>query len=103
MAAAHASVQVSLAPLTDAARGVALALAATVAAVAGLTAAGVMRPAFPNEAPVVAGAFLLGALVAASAVWRREPQVRALGWALVNAILAALVLAFPVALGLALP
>ncbi|MEA3144450.1 MAG: hypothetical protein QOG31_1774 [Thermoplasmata archaeon] len=94
-------VEVTLAPLTAAARGVAVWLGATLVAIAGLTAAGYARPVFINEPPVLAGAFLLGALVAAAGVWRREPGVAALAWLLANALLAVVTLAFPVALGLA--
>lgn len=93
--------EVTLAPLTSAARGVAVWLGAALAAIAGLTAAGIARPVFVNEPQVMAGGFLLGALVAAAAVWRREPATPALAWLLANALLAALALAFPVALGLA--
>jgi hypothetical protein len=93
--------EVTLAPLTAAARGVAVWLGATLVAIAGLTAAGLARPVFVNEAPVMAGGFLLGALVAASAVWRREPPLPGLAWLLVNALLAGAALLFPVALGLA--
>ncbi|MCA1818524.1 MAG: hypothetical protein LC620_00465 [Halobacteriales archaeon] len=93
--------EVTLAPLTAAARGVAVWLGATAVAIAGLTAAGLAHPIFINEAPVLAGGFLLGAMVAAVAVWRREPAVAALSWLLANALLAAVVLAFPVEFGLA--
>ncbi|HUR61998.1 MAG TPA: hypothetical protein VM286_06505 [Candidatus Thermoplasmatota archaeon] len=93
--------QVTLNPLTAAARGVTLWLGTTLVLLAGLAAAGAAEPAFVNEAPVLAGCFLLGALVAAVAVWRGEPPVAALAWLLSNALLAGLVLAFPVALGLA--
>jgi FtsH-binding integral membrane protein len=94
-------VEVTLSPLTSAARGVALWLGATLVVIAGLTAAGVAEPAFRNEPPVLAASFLLGALVAAFALWRREPPTAALAWLLVNAILAGACVAFPVALGLA--
>ena len=93
--------EVTLAPLTAAARGVALWLGLTLVVIAGLTAAGVAQPAFINEAPVLAGSFLLGALVAAFAVWKGEPSVPALSWLLADALLAALCVLFPVALGLA--
>jgi hypothetical protein len=93
--------EVTLAPLTAAARGVAVWLGLTLVVIAGLTAVGAAHPVFVNEAPVVAGGFLLGALVAAFAVWRREPPVAALSWLLADALLAGAALAFPVALGLA--
>jgi len=94
-------VETSLAPYTTAARGVGLWLAATVAFVAVLTAAGVMQPAFPNEAEVTAATFLLGAFLAGLAVWQREPATPALAWALVDALLAAGVLLFAKPIGLA--
>lgn len=89
-------------PLTATARGVALWLGATLAVVALLTSVGAMEPAFVNEPEVVAVGFLLGAFVAAAAIWRREPARMALTWVLLNVALAAGTLAFPVALGLAL-
>lgn len=92
--------EVTLSPLTAAARGVGLWLGLTLVAVAGLTAAGAAQPAFVNEAPVLAACFLLGSLVAAWAIRRGEPAVAALSWLLVDAVLAGLCLAFPVALGL---
>ncbi len=94
--------QVTAEPLTTAARGVALWLGATVVVVAGLSAADLLHPVFPNEAGVMALGFLLGALVAATAVWRREPPIAALAWLLVNALLAGAVLVLRVPLGLAL-
>lgn len=91
----------TLTPLTSACRGVALWLGTTVVVVAALTAAGVMRPAFVNEPGVTAFGFLLGSLVGAVAVWRREPAVGALSWTVANAALALCVLAWPAPLGLA--
>jgi FtsH-binding integral membrane protein len=93
--------EVTLAPLTAAARGVAIWLGATLVVIAGLTAVGAAHPVFINEAPVVACGFLLGALVAAFAVHRREPAPAALAWLAANVVLAGAALAFPVALGLA--
>jgi hypothetical protein len=95
-------VEVTLSPLTAAARGVGLWLGFTLVVIAGLTALGVAQPAFVNEAPVLAACFLLGALVAAFAVWRQEPAVPALSWLLADALLAGACVLFPVALGLAL-
>lgn len=89
-------------PLTAAARGVFLVLACAVAAIAALSAAGILRPAFPNEAPAFAVTFLLGAIVAAAAAIR-EPWRAATVWLGANLAGAAVVLAFPVPLGLALP
>jgi len=94
-------VEPSLTPLTATSRGVGLWLGLTVIVVAVLTGAGLMRPAFPNEAEVVAGTFLVGAFVGAAAVWRKEPATAALSWALANALLAVLVLAFARQVGLA--
>lgn len=93
--------EVSLTPLTAASRGVVVWLGTTVAVIAALTSAHVWRPPFPNEPPVVACFFLVGAFVGGVAVWRREPATSALVWTLLNAALAAVVLAFPVAAGLA--
>jgi hypothetical protein len=93
--------EVTLAPLTAAARGVAVWLGATLVVVAGLTAVGAARPVFINEPQVTAAGFLLGALVGAIAVWRREPAPAALAWLAVDVLLAGACLAFPVALGLA--
>ncbi|MES2154461.1 MAG: hypothetical protein V4510_04930 [bacterium] len=91
----------SLTPFTAASRGVALWLAATVALVSALTAAGVMKPAFPNEAGMVAIACLLGAFLAAIGVWKAEPPKAAIAWLVVNVAVAAVALAIPVPLGLA--
>ncbi len=93
--------QINLAPLTAAARGVALWLGTTVVLVAGLTAAGIMRPAFPNEGPVVAVGFLLGALVGGAAVWKGEPHKVALAWTGIDLILAGCAMFLAVPLGLA--
>jgi len=94
-------VEVNLAPLTAAARGVALWLGLTVVVIAVLTAGKIMRPAFVNEPQVTAAAFLLGALVGAVGVWKREPLAGALSWVGADIGLALCVLAFPSALGLA--
>ncbi len=94
-------VEVTLAPLTTASRWVALLLGGTVVVLAGAAAIGVARPAYPNEAGVVALGFLLGALVAAWGLWKKEPAKSALVWCGIDVVLAGLSVAFAGPLGLA--
>lgn len=94
-------VEASLTPLTAASRGVAIWLGATLALIAALTAARVMRPAFPNEPGIVAFTFGLGALVGILGMVRKEPRTAALSWAGINVLLAVGAVVFAVPLGLA--